>query len=128
SFAIDPANSKKLYAVISIETVIGFYTSVDGGIKWSKEKNLDDKIKNIYIHPTSPGNDRTIYLAGTNSVQVRERGNWKINKGPAGVKKLTEFTGGYDKRQDKYITYAMSGKSYFNPNDDLSCIYYSSNG
>ncbi|MES1214746.1 MAG: hypothetical protein ABUT20_04440 [Bacteroidota bacterium] len=128
SFAVDPDNSKKLYAVISIDKVIAFYTSDDGGIEWKKEKELDDRIKNIYISPSTPGDDRTIYLTATNSILVRQHGTWKINKGPGGVKKLTEFTGGYDRQQNKFIIYAISGKSYFNPDDDASGIYYTADG
>src|SRR6185436_14682832 len=34
--AIDPADSKKLFAFISIDKNIGFYTSPDGGATWKK--------------------------------------------------------------------------------------------
>ena len=91
SFAIDPADSKKLYAVIAIDGNIALHISGDGGQTWTKEKELQDKVKNIYINPSSPKENRTIYFAGTNSIQVKENGAWKTNNGPAGLKKLTEF-------------------------------------
>jgi hypothetical protein len=53
AFAIDPDDSKKLYAVISIDKTIGLYTSTDGGLKWTKEKDLNDKAKNLFINPSS---------------------------------------------------------------------------
>ncbi|MBL7763403.1 MAG: hypothetical protein JNL23_08280 [Chitinophagaceae bacterium] len=128
SFAIDPADSKRLYAVISIDKEIALHTSADGGQTWNKEKELKDNIKNIFINPASPGENRTLYLAGTNSIEVKENGTWTTNKGPAGIKKLTELTAGYDRTQNKFIIYAMSGKSYFNPDEDSSGIYYTDNG
>ena len=126
--AIDPADSKKLFAVISIDKNIGFYMSPDGGTTWKKEKDLQDRIKSIYINPSSSVNDRTIYLAGSNFIQVREDRRWKLNSAPKNVKKLTAYTAGFDSIKNKYIIYAISGKSYFNPDGDVSGIYYTENG
>ena len=47
AFAIDPESSKKLYAVISIDKAVALYVSDDGGLKWTKEKDLKEKAKNI---------------------------------------------------------------------------------
>ena len=127
-FAVDPRNSEKLYAVIAIDTAVAFYTSDDGGKQWLKECALNNGTAEIYIHPGSPENDRTIYLAGSDGIRVKEHGAWKINKAPAGVKKLTRFTGGFDKPRNRYIIYAISGKSYFNPAGDAAGIYYTDNG
>jgi hypothetical protein len=44
------------------------------------------------------------------------------------VKRLTQFAGGFDRNQNKYIIYATSGKSYFNPEGDVSGIYYTEDG
>ena len=41
---------------------------------------------------------------------------------------LTEFSGGFDSQQNKYVIYAISGKSYFNPEGDPSGIYYTEDG
>ena len=128
AFAIDPENSKKLFAVISIDKKAGAYVSDDGGLKWTKEKDLEENAKNIYIIPSSPKNDRTLYITGSNSIMVRSHGNWKTNKSPAGVNMLTHFTGGFDKNHNKYIIYAIAGKSYFDPKGNISGIYYSEDG
>jgi photosystem II stability/assembly factor-like uncharacterized protein len=59
---------------------------------------------------------------------VRDNGSWKTNSGPDAVGKLNEFTGGYDNQHKKYIIYAISGRSYFNPEGDPSGIYYTEDG
>ncbi len=128
ALAVDPLDSKKLYAVISINKSIAFYYSVDQGLHWIKEKELEDKVTNIFIVPSSPKENRTVYLTGTNTIAVRENGQWKNNKGPAGVSRLTKFSGGYDAAHHVFIIYAISGKSYYNPKGDSSGIYYTENG
>jgi photosystem II stability/assembly factor-like uncharacterized protein len=128
ALAVDPDNSMKLHAAISIDNVVGYYFSDDQGGNWMKERELESGVKNIYIVQSSPPDDRTIYITGKNSVTVREKGNWKTNPGPSNVRKLNEFAGGFDKSNNKFIIYAISGKSYFNPEGDPSGIYYTEDG
>ena len=128
ALAVDPENSKKLYAVISIDKAIALYVSDDGGLKWAKEKDLKERAKNIFINPFSSKDNRTIYITGNNGVTERNSGQWQTHTNPQGVKMLTHFSGGYDKKNNKFIIYAISGKSYFNPEGDISGIYYSEDG
>lgn len=128
ALAVDPENSLKLHAAISIDNVVGYYSSEDQGGKWTKEKDIENGAKNIFIVPSSSKENRTLYITGKNSITVRENGIWKTNPGPANVGTLTEFSGGYNKLTDKYIIYAISGKSYFNSAGDPSGIYYTDNG
>ncbi|WP_171037943.1 VPS10 domain-containing protein [Dyadobacter luticola] len=127
AFAVDPADSKSLYAVISIDEKSAFYTSKNGGITWQKERELEGKTKNIYINPGSPLNDRTVYVCGQNSIMKREKGIWKTTINP-GVEELTVFSGGFDKKSNQYIIYAISGTSYFNLKKEKSGIYYTKDG
>jgi photosystem II stability/assembly factor-like uncharacterized protein len=128
ALAVDPENSMKLHAVISVNNAAGYYTSDDQGGHWVKEKDLDQPAVNIFIVPSSPKENRTVYIAGNNSIIARENGSWKTNPGPAGVNRLNEFSAGFDKTENKFIIYAISGKSYFNPDGDPSGIYYTENG
>ena len=128
ALAIDPENSMKLYAAIAIDRAVAFYHSDDQGGQWTREKDIDGSVKNIYVVPSSPKEDRTIYLTGKNSIIVRENGMWKTNPGPPHVGTLTCYAGGFDRAQNKYIIYAISGLSYFNPAGDPSGIYYTDNG
>ena len=128
ALAVDPEYSEKLFAVISVNKIPAFYTSGDGGLTWKMEKELKGKPKNIFVSPSSPAENRAIFIAGENSVIVRENGKWQTNAAPNGVKRLTAFDGGYDKAVDKFIIYTISGLSYFNSEGDVSGIFYSENG
>ena len=101
AFSVDPANSKILYAAISIDNVTGFYISNDAGSHWIKDKILQDGAKNIFVVPSSPANNRTIFISGKNTITAKENGIWNLNRGPRGVKMLTEYAGGYDRNQNK---------------------------
>ncbi|MEX2230862.1 MAG: hypothetical protein WD824_01780 [Cyclobacteriaceae bacterium] len=124
AFAVDPDDSKKLYSAISIDNAHGFYSSEDGGVHWRKEIDLQDEPKNIFVDPSSSEASRVVFVTGKTSVTSRINGIWKTNKGPEKVKQLTEFSGGYDRNKNKYILYAISGRSYFNPEGDPSGVYY----
>jgi photosystem II stability/assembly factor-like uncharacterized protein len=128
AFNIDPEDSRRLYAAIAIDNSTAFYVSGNAGEDWIKERELTERIRNIYIDPHSPKESRKIYCTCKNSIMVREGGNWKIKKGPDGVELLTEFAGGFDTIKKKFILYAISGLSYFNPKGDKPGIYYSDDG
>lgn len=128
ALAVDPDNSLKLYAVISVNKVVSYYFSDDQGEHWAKGKELENGVKDIFVDPSSPKKSRTLYITGRNSITVRERELWKTNKGPVNVVKINEFAGGFDKLNKKFVIYAISGKSYFNPEGDYSGIYYTDDG
>jgi photosystem II stability/assembly factor-like uncharacterized protein len=128
ALTVDPDNSLKLHAAISIDESVAYYTSRNQGKSWNREKDLDYNVKNIFIDPSSPEENRTVYIMGKNNLTVKENGKWQINKGPVGVGNLTEFAGGFNKSSNKFIIYAISGKSYFNPGGDPSGIYYTEDG
>ena len=128
ALTIDPSDSQKLYSAISIGDETAFYFSNDRGKSWTKEKRLDDGAQKIFIVPSSSAGDHTIYIAGKNTITVREQGKWSINKAPAGVQQLTEVSAGYDKASDKFFIYSISGKSYFNAEGDPSGIYVTGDG
>lgn len=126
AFAIDPANSKKLYAAIAINQKPGFYISDDAGLHWKKETDLHHKAQNIFIVPGSDRNE--IFITTAAGVMAKTRNGWQQYAPPASVKKLTTYTGGYDSVSAKFIMYAISGLSYFNDEEDASGIYYSEDG
>jgi len=128
AMAVDPDNSDHLYAAISVNGTLALYISDDQGVHWTREEELVDGAWNIFVVPSSPEGNRTLYITGEKSVTVRENGTWKINPGPAQVSTLTCYAGGFDNKRDKYIIYAISGKSYFNPGGDPSGIYYTEDG
>jgi len=128
ALAVDPSDSKKLYAAIVINEKTTFCTSEDGGKVWIAEKELGKGIKKIFIDPSSPKVNRTVYMAGNNGITQKVNGAWSENPNPKEVKTLTMFSGGFDKENKKLIIYAISGKSYFQPEEDKSGIYFTENG
>jgi photosystem II stability/assembly factor-like uncharacterized protein len=128
ALAVDPDDSKKLYAVISIDKTVALYISNDGGLNWTKEKELKERAKNIFIDPSSSKDNRSLYVTGSSGISARVNAQWELHQNPPGVKTLTHFSGGFDKKSRKYIIYAISGKSYFNPKGDVSGIYFSDDG
>ncbi len=128
ALAIDPADSRQLYAAIRSANETAFYASSDQGDTWKKEKVLEDGARNIFILPSSPANDREIYVTGRSTIIVRKNGEWTVNRAPDHVKKVTAFSGGFDNRKKKYVIYAISGEGYFNPEGDVSGIFYTEDG
>lgn len=128
ALAIDPDNSKRLYAAIRIGDKLSFFISDDWGKQWQEERTLMGEVKDIFIDPSSPKKNRTIYITQKNSIEVLKDGKWKTNEGPGGVKNLTSYSSGYSKDHQKFVIYAMSGNSYFNRNEDLSGIYITFDG
>ncbi|MDN5211787.1 hypothetical protein QQ020_06985 [Fulvivirgaceae bacterium BMA12] len=128
ALAVDPDDSRELYAAIMIDDTLAFYTSKDTGIHWTRDRVLKDGAKDIFVDPASPPESRTIYITGKQTVTARVKGTWQVNKGPAGVKNLTQFTGGYDPQHGKMVLYAISGKSYFDRKGEQSGIHFSIDG
>ncbi len=128
ALAVDPANPTRLYAALSINDTISFCISEDGGKQWKPEKLLKSPVKNIFVDPSSAENNRTIYVAGSNGILQKKNGEWIETQNPKDVTSLTTFSGGFDDQNKKFIIYAISGKSYFNPEDDKSGIFFTENG
>lgn len=128
ALAVDPDNSQMLYAAIQVDSQLAFYTSDNAGVSWLKEKTLTDGATNIFTDPSSPPKDRTIYITGSKTITARKNGTWYVNNGPNGVKRLTQFTAGFDRRRKELVLYAISGKSYFNRKGEKSGIYISRDG
>lgn len=128
ALAIDPESSEKLFAVISIAGTPVFHHSVDGGKTWVKERELKEAAKNIYIVPSSPADNRTIYVTGNTSITEKKNGVWKTNSAPQGTNKMIEFAGGYDKQSDRFVIYGIAGESYFDPEGKVSGIFYTEDG
>jgi photosystem II stability/assembly factor-like uncharacterized protein len=128
ALAIDPSDSRILYASISVDERSALYRSEDGGIHWQKLRELPDQTKNIFIHPYSDETDRTLVICGKNWIAKREKGIWKANKTPEGITEITQFSAGFDRQTRRHVLYAIAGQSYFHPADAPSGIFYSHDG
>jgi len=92
ALAVDPADSSALYAAIQKQHVESLYQSKDRGKSWGKLFDLPSAARRIYVDPRSPREDRTLYVAGKNSIGVREHGKWREGPSPAGVGEFTNVS------------------------------------
>lgn len=128
ALAIDPQQSEKLYAAISIEQAVGLYISNDGGKNWNKERDFDYSVQNIFIDPSSPENGRTIYIASQKGIEKRENSAWINNHTNESGIVFNFFTGGYSMKAGKYIIYGISGNSYYNAEKTQSGVFFTEDG
>jgi len=125
ALAIDPDDSKKLYAAININNEVGLFLSEDWGKNWIKKKVLQKDVKNIFIDPSSPFDKRNIIITGDASILVIKGEEVQSNKPPKGVVRFTEYAAGYSSEQKIFLLYAITGKSYFDSDGGKSGIYMS---
>ena len=128
ALAIDLAQSKKMYAAVREGQTTVLYTSTDGGGSWKREKEFANDVRNIFINPSSPTDQRTLYVTWNNGVHQRANGQWQSFGTPEGNVRFNFFAGGYDADSKKFILYAISGRSYFHSSDTDSGIFYSEDG
>ena len=129
ALSIDPARSKNMYAAITVDRSIALYVSTDGGAVWKKEREFDHAISNIFIDPSSPADQRTLFVTWRGGVDQRINGVWHSSETPNKDVKFNIFSAGYDAGREKFIIYAISGKGYFNSADETTLgIYISEDG
>ena len=109
ALAIDPADSKSLFAVTGSRRWAGCIESKDGAKTWQMVGDLAPGGRAIYIDPDSPKNNRTVYIAGANSVSVLENGALRRQPGPEGVRQFLDIQAGFSGEGKKPVFYAVSG-------------------
>lgn len=121
--AVDPVNSQKLYLLIRKKKIdvwpptrdknerfyMAIMISEDGGGHWELLDKLRFDLDDIFIDPTSPVDNRTIYVSGKDGLGVKENGHWKKVSMPFGAEPFLQFVDGLDTRTNHHIIYAMSG-------------------
>lgn len=70
ALAIDPANSKVLYAAGGTKGSRSIFLSRDGGSDWKKEAALPEAAQHIWVDPASHRRSRTLIVAGAHFVLV----------------------------------------------------------
>jgi len=123
ALAVDPANSKVLYAAILDNGKHSFAVSADWGKTWKGSGDLagfEPRSANalggslrIFVDPSSPKSDRTIYFIGTNSISVRKDMGWRKLEPPAGVDSFIEYSGGFPEGGGKPVFYVSSRRGGF---------------
>lgn len=128
ALSVDPARSSVLYAAVTKDEATGLYTSVNGGSTWSLIKELHPGISSIFVDPSSPEEDRILYVAGSKGIEQRISGSWTETGLPEGVESLTIYSGGYDKKTKQFVIYTISGTSYFNSKPEKLGLFITVDG
>jgi hypothetical protein len=108
ALAVDPADTRKLYAVIRDSHREGLIASDDQGVQWRREASLPDGCRGILIDPHSPTTDRTLYILEESSVTVRKGGQFFPGPSPEGVRQTVDISGGFTST-GQLIIYMITG-------------------
>ncbi len=128
ALAVDPADSKTLFAVLSKAQKAGLYRSRDGGGTWESVGDLPAGGTAIFVDPVSPRDHRTVYIAGSNSVSALQNGVWRHQKGPAGVTRFLDIAAGFPGGGKKPVFYAVSGLNWRGGNTGTAGLFVSVDG
>ncbi len=142
--AVDPTISSRLYLLVSKKKIdlwpptrgenrrsyMEILFSEDGGEHWEILDKLRFKLDHIFIDPTSPVENRTIYVTGKDGLGVKENGVWNKVNIPYGSEPFLQFVDGFDSITNQHIIYAMSGTFPYGAEDrkNVSRIYKTHNG
>ena len=110
ALAVDPDDSRKLYATIREKDGVGLYFSGDRGAQWQRltERELRGGGRKILIDPHSPAADRTLYILGDDSVTVRKGGQFIPGRSPEGVQQAADMSAGFTST-GQLIIYLVGG-------------------
>lgn len=72
SLAVDPSDSKILYAVAGADESPALFVSRDFGKTWQKQVSLPNRARNIWVDPQSSPQSRKIFLANAHAVTISQ--------------------------------------------------------
>jgi photosystem II stability/assembly factor-like uncharacterized protein len=70
ALAVDPANSKVLYAAAGTTESPALFVSRDYGKTWQKQASLPDVPRRLWVDPHSAADSRKLFLASANTIAV----------------------------------------------------------
>jgi photosystem II stability/assembly factor-like uncharacterized protein len=71
ALAVDPANSKILYAAAGDKNSPALFISRDFGETWQREASLPEAPHHIWVDPHSPAASRTLFIASPHAIAVK---------------------------------------------------------
>jgi photosystem II stability/assembly factor-like uncharacterized protein len=95
AFAVDPEDSKALYAAAGRDRESALYVSTDWGGHWQRTADLSPGARKIYVDARSSRADRTLYVIGSCSVDMRKAGRWEHRPSPEGVTEFADVSAGF---------------------------------
>jgi photosystem II stability/assembly factor-like uncharacterized protein len=107
ALAVDPADSRTLYAAFVANRQTTLKVSTNWGKSWTAVGALQDGARAIYVDPRSPREHRTVYVAGHSKVAVLEGGTWKEGAPTPGGPFLS-VSGGFPEQGGRLTVYAAT--------------------
>jgi photosystem II stability/assembly factor-like uncharacterized protein len=115
ALAIDPENSKILYAVAGDKSHAALFASHDSGETWQRQDALPEPARRIWIDPHSPRESRTIFVAGQHFVSMKRGAELRNFSAPESVT-FTDISGGFTSASQPII-YGVSQNGIFRSKD-----------
>jgi photosystem II stability/assembly factor-like uncharacterized protein len=113
ALAVDPGNSKVLYAVFRDGQSDALFISRNWGRSWTKSADLPGGGRKIYVDPHSRLTDRAVYVVGNNSIAARLKGRWRTGQAPGGMQTFVDVTAGFPQGGGSLVAYAISNRDIF---------------
>jgi len=113
AMAIDPADSKIFYVTAGDRKkgTSSLFVSRDGGRSWTKEADLPELAKKVWVNPSSPAGGRMLLMAGSHF--IAEKTSSGVQKIPVpSVKAITDISAGFTK-EGKPVIYAVGDETAF---------------
>jgi photosystem II stability/assembly factor-like uncharacterized protein len=117
ALAIDPADSRTLYAAMEKDGAAYLAVSHDRGRVWQRETELPGAGIRVYADPASPQEARALYVLGRNFVARREGGRWQQEPPPAGQGRWLDAVMGFPAGSGRPIVYAVTRQGLFLSDD-----------
>ena len=108
AMAVDPADSRTIYAVIGRRDADALFLSTDWGESWEKLGDLPSEGLAIFIDAKSPAEDRKVYVTCANLVCLWTGGELTVYSAPAGVSRFTGVAGGFDPETGQLVVYGIT--------------------
>jgi len=116
ALAIDPADSRTLYAAAGQGDAPALFVSHDYGESWQKEAALPEIPQHLWVDPYSPRTGRTLILVGAHFVVTKSAAGVRKADAPA-TATITDSTDGFDGHGNS-VLYITSEKGSFVSADD----------
>jgi len=107
ALAIDPGNSKTLYAAVASDHS-ALFVSHDWGESWDRQDALPETARRIWVDPKSPRDARILFIAGQHTVSVKSGQGLQNLPVPESVT-FTDTSAGFSFGQQPII-YGVSDK------------------
>ena len=115
ALAVDPSNSKILYAAAGTKESPALFISRDYGKTWQKKVGLPDVPRRLWVDPNSAADGRTLFLASEHAIAVISPGGLRTLPLPTAVSDISMGFGSGP--QPTIYIYATSEQGIYVSND-----------